>query len=263
MNQDATKSIVLNLEALKIEYNTVLLQYNQVQTDYMQFLKSQSLDPTKPMADIKGQAYWGSQPLGAETVSTIDECKTMCSNDSKCTGATYNPDKKYCWTRSGDGKPIPALDNDYAIIPESVKYLNTLQALNQRLTDINTNIQSAIEQGKPVYDEQLNESDKQIIILKNQFQMLNNERNNIDEKMKTFNDLNETQKQTGITTNQHYYYYIFICSFTVIVFIILLKVLMPAPSEAPDSGGGSSSVVLYFIIFICLALFLVIFNSTK
>ena len=39
---DGTKSVVLSLETLSKEYDTVLIKYNQAQKDYINYLKSQS-----------------------------------------------------------------------------------------------------------------------------------------------------------------------------------------------------------------------------
>jgi len=334
-----TKSIVLSLETLKKEYDTVLLQYNQVQIDYMAYLKQHVVPPCnsdpnsigvtqscyediwkkagcttpsfygdwpkqqsqntliqdsfswatmtdenhrkgcygdsdpslyttatapnfninpKPLSDIKGQAFWGTGGLAEKTVSSIDECKSMCLSDVKCTGATYNPDKKYCWTRSGEGNPMPAMENDYAIIPTSVKYLNTLRFLNQRLTNINKNIQDAINEGRPIYEDQVGENKSQSVVLVDQLQILNDERSKIDDSLKGYVDLNESYKQTTITTNQQYYTYIIGFSIFLIVVIVLFKIMS---SGNNTNTSNTSSGMKYFIIFILLSLFLVIYNS--
>ena len=40
-NDDGTKSVVLSLETLSKEYDTVLIKYNQAQKDYINYLKTQ------------------------------------------------------------------------------------------------------------------------------------------------------------------------------------------------------------------------------
>jgi len=320
---DNDKSIVLNLETLQAEYESILLQYNQVQRDYMGSLK-QSLnapckqqddgitqdciddiwhkagcitqppnatdsvyqrqtltdlisdifnwsvktddasrkrcynttDPNYPdyntqtspnykidqptLVDIQGQAFWGAESLGEGAASSIAECKTMCMNKPKCSGATYNPDKKYCWIRGGAGKPVPSLENDYAIIPETGKYLNLLQALNKRLTEINDEIMTIVKTNQPIYESQTEERAKQMVVLDKNVDLLSNERKKIMRQLRTHGDLNEAQTQSSMTATRFYYMYLSIFVMLVLLIAVLLK---------GDTSSGSSSMLVIVFIF--------------
>jgi len=321
MDNNKTQSVVLNLETLQAEYESILLQYNQVQRDYMESLKQSlnapckqqnngitqgciddiwhkagcitqppsatdsvyqkqklndlindvfnlsvkmddvsrkrcynTIDPnyqgyntqTSPnykidqqkMVDIQGQAFWGVESLGEGAVSSLAECKTMCSSKPKCTGATYNPDKKYCWIRGGAGKPIPALENDIAIIPETAKYLNLLQALNKRLTDINDEIIKIVKTNQPDYESQTEERAKQMVVLNKNVDLLSNERQKIMRQLQTHGDLNQAQTQTSITATRFYYMYLSIFAILVIIISLLLS---------PQTTTGSSILLFVFI----------------
>jgi hypothetical protein len=324
MDKDKTQSIVLNLETLQAEYETILLQYNQVQRDYMGSLE-QSLnapckqqgegitqgciddiwhkagcitqppsatdtvyqqqtltelindvfnwsvktddasrkrcynttDPnytgyntqTSPnykidqqtLVDIQGQSFWGTESLGEGAVSSLAECKTMCTNNPKCTGATYNPDKKYCWVRGGTGKPIPSLENDYAIIPETTKYLNLLQALNKRLTEINDEIIKIIQTNQPLYESQTDQRAKQMVVLSKNVDLLSDERKKIMHQLQTHTTLNEAQTQTSITATRFFYVYLSIFSILIIIIAFLLS------TNGSETTGGSSFLVIVFI----------------
>ena len=323
MDKEKTQSVVLNLETLQAEYESILLQYNQAQRDYMGSLKQSLNAPCKQqdegitqdciddiwhkagcitqppnatdsvyqtktlsvlindvfnwsiktddasrkrcynttdqnyqgyntetspnykidqptLVDIQGQAFWGAESLGDGAVSSLAECKTMCSNKPKCTGATYNPDKKYCWVRGGAGKPVPSLENDYAIIPESAKYLNLLQALNKRLTEINDEILNIVNTNQPVYEGQIEELS---VVLNKNVDLLSNERKKIMLQLQTHGDLNEAQAQTSITATQFYYIYLSIF----VILIIIISILINISGTEPTSG--SSSMVV--IVFIC------------
>ena len=320
MDKDKTHSIVLNLETLQADYETILLQYNQVQRDYMGSLK-QSLntpckqitqgciddiwhkagcitqppsatdsvyqqqtitelvndvfnwsvktddasrkrcynttDPNYPgyntqkspnykidqptLVDIKGQSFWGAEPLGEGAVSSLAECKTMCSNKPKCTGATYNLDKKYCWIRGGAGKPVPSLENDYAIIPESAKYLNLLQALNKRLTDTNDKIIKIVKTHQPMYETQTDDRAKQMVVLSKNVELLSNERKKIMRQLQTHMTLNETQTQTSITATRFFYVYLSVFVILVIIIAFLLN------TNGSGTIGGSFMLVIVFI----------------
>jgi hypothetical protein len=329
MDNDKTQSVVLNLETLQAEYESILLQYNQVQRDYMDSLK-QSLnapckqqdngitqgciddiwhksgcitqppnatdsmfqkqtlndlindvfnwsvktddasrkrcynttDPnyqgyntqTSPnykidqptLVDIQGQSFWGSVSLGEGAVSSLAECKTMCTNNTKCTGATYNPDKKYCWVRGGAGKPVPSLENDYAIIPESAKYLNLLQALNKRLTDINAEILKIVKTNQPLYESQTEQRAKQMVVLNNNVELLSNERKKIMRQLQTHGDLNQTQTESSITATRFYYVYL-----SIFVILVILIYLLLNPTESGFMGVFSIFIFVFgsFLIY--------------
>jgi hypothetical protein len=311
-----TESTILNLESLTAEYDALLLQYNQVQTDYVNFLKQESEKPcsgigsddkaitqkcyddiwkkagcttkagdvsndwikqqTKntmiadshawatmtdadhrkgcygdsksystlakpdyninqtPLTDIQGQAYWGAAAVSEGAASTIDECKAMCRSNSKCTGATYNPDKQYCWARSGEGQPMPALPNDYAIIPSSVKYLNLLNSLNARLTEINEKILVLVKDGKVLYKTQTDESSKQSSVLQQNYNSLKKERSDIEQKLKQYEDLDATKVETDIQLVQNNYYYIFFFIMSLLFMFILYKLVFAGSNSSPS-----------------------------
>jgi len=67
-----------------------------------------------------GKTWWGSGIILEENqVLNQQECEDICSGHAHCSGATYNPDKQYCWAVKGmgEGKITPGLGSDYALIP--------------------------------------------------------------------------------------------------------------------------------------------------
>ena len=64
----------------------------------------------------------------------------MCLNNSKCSGATFNPVKRYCWTRQGDAPLSAGIDDDYALIPQQKAALINMKTLNEKLLALNTQI---------------------------------------------------------------------------------------------------------------------------
>lgn len=263
---NSNNSNILILESLKSEFDTVLLQYKQVQTDYINYLKQHPVDSKPTMTYIKGQAYWGSAALGEGVSETIDDCKNTCLNNSKCTGATFNPDKKYCWTRTGDGTPIPALENDYAIIPESVKYLNLLQSLNKRLTTINENILKNIKIAEPELNKQTKERESQMLILNENVSKLDYEREKIIQQLRLHNDLDQAQNQSSLTITKNYYLYILIFIFVVLAIILLVKIVLANDNISTitqTSNGSSFSGFRVFILFVFISVCLLIYHSVK
>ena len=74
----------------------------------------------------------------------------MCLSDTKCTGATYNPAKQYCWTRGGESNVTTGQSDDYALIPELRQNVVALSSLNERLLDINNQITQLLNQLYPI-----------------------------------------------------------------------------------------------------------------
>ena len=123
-NISNTKSSILNLETLKTEYDTVLLQYKKVQADYISFLNEPQITVTR------GRAFWGTglisdtritRPRNNNNISMLDRCKSLCSSTPNCTGATFENRTSIfgsrCQLRSGNAEPVRASSaNTYAIV---------------------------------------------------------------------------------------------------------------------------------------------------
>lgn len=173
--------------------------------------------------ETKGTAFWGASGLSQGPADNINECKAMCLSDSKCSGATYNPDKKYCWTRSGDGPVIPSLPNDYSIVPEKVRLLNIIKIYNQQLLNINKKISDIINNNLSLYKNQSVNRNINSNTLNKNFATLTAERNRIEEQIKKFESLNEEQNEYGMRIDYNYYWYFILMAIGFILIFILLK----------------------------------------
>jgi hypothetical protein len=334
-NDQQSKSKILNLETLASEYNKILIEYNQAQTDYIQTLNQRSDNPCdnlkldskgitqtcydfiwknskcttkapdasnewikqqtlntmiqdsfawstltdadhrkgcygdspdasyntatepnfninpKQFTEIKGQAFWGTGALGEKTVSTVDECKALCSADLLCTGATYNPDKKYCWTRSGNDKPVMALPNDSALVPTSVYKLNNMKALNKMLLDINKKIIDSINDGQPLYDSQQKEQDEKMIIININNDRLKKERDELEAKIKVHTDMDKAISESNMYANKNYY--ILISMFIVVICIIYFLIRISSESPATTPLPSQENMIKMFVLFIIIS----------
>ncbi len=313
-----SESIVLNLESLSAEYDTTLLQYNQVQTDYINYLNTQANDissvgyiygpyvgenlpiqavkvlngsesvymieqgiytkmvttsgvakyytgiitdykpnnwgsytnvgsnyllkliPQNNLTNIKGQVFWGSGPINSNTnVTTVNDCEALCSSTNKCSGATFNISNNTCSLRTGEGDLVSSSDDNYAIIPENIKYLNTLKQLNKRLTDINKQIIQLINQNKPFYNTLSEKENERSNLLNQNYEQLNYEQIKIAKFLQDSEDLDEAQNQGNITTNKNYYKFILLLIILIVCIVILLKFSSSA-SIAPYISNISS-----------------------
>jgi hypothetical protein len=344
-SDDGTKSVVLGLETLSKEYDTVLIKYNQAQKDYINYLKTQSTNmscskynsdskeidqacydeiwrksgctttgivnassdwaksqslnglindsflwatmtdsqhregcygtttdtsvystATQPnyninaesLTAIKGSTFWGTGKLNEGEATSIEQCKAMCSADSSCTGATYNPDKAYCWTRTGEGSINVGIPEDYALIPENLKYLKVIQGLSEKLTSINAKILKTINKGEPLYSEQDIQRKQQTAVLNENYKKLIKEREKVEKTIKKYQDLNKAQTQGEIFINKNYSTYIFSIFIILIIIFLFIKFL---PNTSTVQQGGSLNNNTYFFIFILFLITFIIWNK--
>ena len=160
-----TKKTVMNLEKLKSDYQKQLTSYNQAVSNYINYLQ-QNPDQNTPDQNINnptfivsnGKTFWGTGPADSQSVSvggTIEQCKALCATNAKCSGATFNPSahgQPMCWLRTGDGQLSPALNTDYAIVPEAKQLLLIIKDINDELLKTNQQIQQTIKEGEPLYN---------------------------------------------------------------------------------------------------------------
>jgi hypothetical protein len=343
-DNDSTKSVVLSLEKLSKEYDTVLIKYNQAQKDYINYLKSQSSNMacskynsdstgidqdcyneiwqkagctttgkvssnsdwakkqtlngliydsylwatmtdsqhrdgcygsttdtsvystasepnyninSEPLTAIKGTTFWGEKKLSEGEATSLEQCKAMCSSDSSCSGATYNPDKAYCWTRTGEGEINTGLSNDYAIIPENLKYLKIIQGLSEKLTKINSEMLKTMNKGKPLYNEQEIQINQQTSILNKNYKKLIKEREKVEKTIKKYQDLNKSQNNSENFINKNYTTYFFLI-IIILISIFLVFNFSPQSSMVTIQQGGELKNNTYYLIFIIIFITLII-----
>jgi hypothetical protein len=146
---------IIKVEALQKEYEVTLQQYEESSNNYINTIDSQ--DGSNTFVALKGRTWWGSSGLKEGSVETQNECESMCSADAKCTGATFNPVNKYCWTRGGDGKLAPGEDEDYALLTRQNAALGLTNSLNDKLISINTKINNLLKEIEPYVDKEKQE----------------------------------------------------------------------------------------------------------
>jgi hypothetical protein len=156
-DNDNTKDTLIKLETLQKEYEVTLQQYQEGIKNYITTLQSGTESTTNTFSALKGRSWWGTQGLTEGGVQTQDECQAMCANTTNCSGATFNPDKHYCWARGGHGSLTPGLDNDYALIPAQKAALIVMQSLNDRLLTLADQIANEMKMMQPVVEEQMKE----------------------------------------------------------------------------------------------------------
>lgn len=220
IKNEQTNSTILSLEQLSKQYSNAIIKYNQAQLDYAYYLNKVT---GNNLIHIKGSSFWGSTGLKQGNANNINECKAMCLSNKKCTGATYNQDKKYCWTRTGNSAIIPSSSNEYAIIPEKINLLNNIKFYNQQLLNINKKINNIINNNIPLYKDQSKDRSANYPILNNNYRNLMLQREKIETEIKKFESLDRIQNENILKINYYSYIYFILIIFCFIFIFILLR----------------------------------------
>lgn len=264
-----TTSVVLNLETLTVKYDNLLKEYNQVQSDYINYLNETSEGKT-PSDDVlfktvTGKAFWGTEKAtttDTTSAKNLSECRALCANDKNCTGATFNSmtyGKPMCWLRKGDGDLVDATKNDTAIVSQKMIFLKRMKTLNTQLQKINKEISILIaEKGDKIYKDQLkNRSQKTSILHQNKMQ-LHSQQDKIESQINEYESITNEQNEESLKLKQNYTIYGIMLVVAIIAFILLVKFsssgeennsYIPAPVF---QRGGDLSTRTYYGVFLLI-----------
>lgn len=258
-NNKNNDSDILNLESLIKEYDTLLIQFSQVQTDYNNFLKTNH-DFKTGLTSIKGNTFWGTSGISSSYVANVEECVASCSATTGCSGATYNPSsttQNNCFLRGGDGDIINGTSEQYAIVPKNKEYLYTLQNLNAQLLQINNEIVIIIQSNNDILKTQNTERQKQIELLKQNFEKLRENKNFIEGQLYEIQSLQEEQNQSELYVNKNYYNYILLV-FIVFIFVFITSKIFINSNNENVNANWNVFVIIIFVFLIVFLLFLFI-----
>jgi hypothetical protein len=265
-SQDQNNSLILNLESLTKQYDTLLIQYNQVQSDYINYLQKNpssiqlgKTQNTNALTNIPNSTFWGTSGISSSNVSSVGQCSALCSKTPGCSGATYNTtnnSQNNCWLRSGNGIIIAGTNGQYAIVSQSKEYLLTLQTLNSQLIDVNKKIIQFMKDNKNIFLEQGNERTQKYNLLNQNIYKLEEERMNILQQLSQFQTIDEKQNQGELIVTKNYSNYVLLLIIVIFCIFILSKIFINSTNENSGANVGAFSTIL-FIFIICFFIFFV------
>jgi hypothetical protein len=213
--------------------------------------KSPTYSLTNEFTELPGKTWWGTYGIKEGSVNTKEECISMCASNSSCTGATFNPVKRYCWTRGGNGSITPGMGTDFALIPKITNVLLSLTSLNNKLMSINEELRAETNKITPVYKEDNENKQKQQDIFEQYYIELYNDKMEMEKMLDDYNSINaELNDQTLFVTQQNLSLRVWTLFTLILCFIVLKK--MRGPSDENTSTGSIIDKVLLFLIFICI-----------
>ena len=226
---------LIKVETLEKEYDVTLKQYQEAFNNYINSIQLDSTSQTPPdnsttYSELNGRTWWGSYGLKEGNVSTVEQCETMCASNDKCTGATFNPVKRYCWTRGGDGKIITGADTDIALLPQQKATLLTLKSLNDKMLTLNDNISNELKNINPEVEEQQRQKNEKQIKLNDYYEKLLEQKIEMEKQLQEYYSIEEDYENQDLYANQQNVSLRFWSLITAIVLIITIKKMYGADS---------------------------------
>lgn len=194
---------------------------------------------------LRGRTWWGTAGLSEGTVNTQEECENMCANSDKCSGATFNPVKRYCWTRTGDNGITAGLDTDYALVTQQKAALSVMKYLNERLLTLNQQIANELQNINPEVRQQYEEKNQKQQELNQSYNKLLEQKIELDKQLQEYYSIDQEENNQSIYVTQQNVSFRFWVLITALVVLITIKRIFG--SENPPI-----SITIWVLIIILL-----------
>lgn len=238
------------MKILSNQFNILLTQYQNTYQDFVNVFNSND----KSFTSVDNSSFVSSNNINTIQNSSIDNCRSSCSSTQKCSGATFDNNENTCTLSSGNGNIVTS-QNQTAIVKKALYYSNQLQKINEKLLNTN-NLMMNLANGSASILKQTQESSKQKSqILQQNYNTLEEEREQIAEIIREYETLNSAYENETINLTSNYYTYI--VYLLIVIFLAFLLFKFTVTSE--QKGGGEFSKISPFI-FVFLG-FIIIFNS--
>ena len=227
----------IEIQTLESKYSTALAEHERLYKTYIQQLITQktsnsntvpsqtqsSTSTTTKFRTVPEHSYWGAHPLQSiDNISTVAECEARCSTDEQCTGATFNSNKKQCWTRGGHGQVVTGSTDDTAIVSDIADSAQSLQELNDEIMKLREQLSTAREQQSTEYKESEKHVSEQAMDVDKYDKMVYNERKELETMEKKHGTLLEQNKDsTMFATQQHLQLILWAILALILMFIIV------------------------------------------
>ena len=169
----------------------------------------------------------------------------MCINADKCTGTTFNPVKRYCWARSGEGSVSVGIEADYALIPKQKATLIIMKGLNDKLLSINEQITKELKNINPEVQKQSQEKNIQTQNLNVSYHRLLEQKLVMEKQLQEYYSIEEENQNQSLYVNQQNVSMRFWVLITCLILLVTLNKLYGA-----DNPSIAISLWLFIIIIL-------------
>jgi hypothetical protein len=209
----------------------------------------------KDFVELPGRTWWGTYGIKEGAAATKEDCISMCASDGNCTGATFNPVKRYCWARGGDGSVSAGLDDDNALIPRLKANILILNGLNDRLITINKDLRTETTKITPQLKEEKAANEQKQQKFEDYYNELYHDKVAMAKMMKDYNSVEAELNDQSLVVNQEN------ISFRLWFLLAFIMCLVVVKKMAGSSGGPSVDFIINNIFR--LAIIILIFSLSK
>jgi hypothetical protein len=242
-NEKIQKALI-NIEALQKEYDITLHQYQEAVQNYINTLENSD---SISFSSLPSRSWWGTSGINEGPVESKKDCENMCLNSSSCSGATFNPSKHYCWTRTGDGILSVGPASNIALIPQKKADLIVMKGLNDKLLSLNQEIASEIVVIQPQVQQQNNNKNQKQKQLNDTYNKLIEQKLEMEKQLQEYYSVSEDNQEQGLITSQSNLSYRFWVSLTILIIIITLRKML--------GQSSTMSAIIWGVIFYILIVF--------
>jgi hypothetical protein len=247
LQDNKLKSSLIKIETLQKEYDVILQQYQEAVKNYINNLQNSD----KSFVSLSGRTWWGNGGLTEGAVSTKEECETMCANNDECTGATFNPVKRYCWARKGDAALSVGETDDQALIPIQKAALISMQKLNEKLLSINEDISSEFKNISPSIEKQTQEKNDKQEQLNKSYQHLLEQKLEMEKQLRDYYSVEQDNENQTLFVNKQSMAMRFWVLITAIILLITIRKMY---------GSDDPPFLMVFWLFIIIILIILTYT---
>jgi hypothetical protein len=252
IENDKIKLSLIKIESLQKEYEVTLQQYQEAGQNYINAIKINNTikvptQNTNSFIALAGRTWWGTKGLTEGPANSQEECETMCANSDQCSGATFNPVKKYCWTRTGESDITVGQDSDYALITKQREALSIMKYLNDRLLSLNDEIAYEFKNINPEVKEQYEAKQQKQQQLNASYSQLLEQKRELETQLREYNSIGEKESNQStyvVQQNMSYNFWVLIAGF--VLFITIKRMIGVSVSPI--------SISIWFIIILLLVM---------
>jgi len=237
------------LQNLSEQFNTLLTQYTNTYNDYINAVSSNN----NTFTTVPDSSFAGQNIINTTSNSTLDACQTTCTSNSSCSGATFSPNND-CTISSGTGNIVSAPQST-AIVNQALYYSYQLQQLNSQLTNINQQMMNISNSSYSEYQQTQQKTQQQEQALQNNYQVLTQERENINEMIRQFETINSAYENGSLNVTSNYYSFVLLFIFAIILVFILLNFSFTGQQRG---GGKYMRQSFFLLILIVIVVFIII-----
>ena len=209
----------------------------------------------KDFVELPGRTWWGTYRIKEGDAATKEDCISMCASDGNCTGATFNPVKRYCWARGGDGSVSTGLDDDNALIPRLKANILVLNGLNDRLISINKELRAETKKITPQLKEEKAANEEKQQKFDDYYNELYHDKVEMAKMMQDYNSVESELNDQSLIVNQQN------ISFRLWFLLAFIMCLIVVKKMAGSTGGPSVDLIINNIFR--LSIIILIFSLSK